>query len=109
MPYLNTPRMRQWLAEHDRTVRSLAPGLGMSTGALKEAVSGRDPIRWARIQALAAVTGVPIKVLVRPGTAVPTWVLVDDDEEKEGVKEEKTHPDKRKGTSGPKRATGAAA
>lgn len=112
MPLLNRSRIREWLDARNKSYSWLAaeclvvdPDDPIDPEVMRNCVNGYDPMRVGRILLIERVTE-------RHGDKIPYAELVAADEEKtEGVKEEKTHPDRRKngGGSGPKRASGAAA
>lgn len=122
MPYLNPPPLQRWLVERDLFIGHLAKltethrggADAITRGVLKEAIGGRDPIRWGRVKILAEITGLPYRVIVRPGTEIPAWLMDADDEEEEpgesevGPKRETTGPPGRKNgggaSSSPRRA-----
>lgn len=100
MPRLNRERLRNWLADEDKSVAWLAEQTGIPKVTLANAIACGDHMRLGRVRAVSRATGIAEADLV-----------AGDDEEGEGTKVEKTHPDKRKngGGSGPKRPAGAAA
>jgi len=114
MPFLNRPRIRGWLDDHNWSYQRLAdecreidPDDLMSSEVVRNAVMGHDPIRVGRIKLIEKATR-------KAGDHVPFGDLVadgkKDDEKKDEPKEEPiAPPPRREKTTRPRRATGAQA
>ena len=78
MPYLNRAVIRAWLVEHNWSVSRLArecSAIGedlFTTGTVRNAVNGIDPMRPGRIQVVCKVTA-------RYGDGIPYWRMVADE------------------------------
>jgi hypothetical protein len=112
MPFLNRPRIRGWLDDHNWSYQRLAdacleidPADKMSSEVVRNAVMGHDPIRPGRVRLIEKVTQ-------KAGDPIPYSELVAEEkkEEDEGPKEETTAPPRRDDkTTGPKRVRGQGA